>query len=525
MPTQTLSFYTTGEDMTNLIYSFLNDGNFKTFFQIMDDSGIDEEYVKLFFKGCVELKGDTRKDGLLLSTPEKPHKVDLKTAVLTWLSSSDEYKEDGDVRFDSIYAGDWKPEHERLKKLLGNDYIPKTFNTRQNHLFSKIGYTVLNEMPKDRKVVNGIVIEDGTFIQCPAYGHSSLKTELVAMGYDESQFLNISYNEIYGELITLICHNKLDKINHKNVLKQFKTLKKFPIIRDKYTYESAYKLLNSYFIEHYGNGGKYGSLKFIDELYGFNVPEISTSYFKGAGFVRSSPEKSLPGLLESYRIEDEQQVSEIIEKMKSDYNNYENIVKWNSFNYFFQEFVEGKTGVAHYTTDRVFSYDLSNKNYDVVEGKSGGERLSANVEKELELMMHELHVDFGFNYDIQLEFCVNEKGEIVVLQFRTFEVEKEEIKIPEINGEILCEGIAFNQGVVENIYGKEILVVDQDATPSQLIGKKALVVTGDGQYSHVLSLSRVMNIPSIYKTGNVEVDELKTYSVVSNKEISKLIKL
>lgn len=521
---KTLSFYTTGKDMTNLIYGFLNEGAFDTFFKIMDDCGIDDTYIKLFFKGCIELDGDTRKDGLFLSAPEKPHKVDMKTAIITWLKHSDEYKKDREIDFNPVYISDFKPIHNRLKSLLGDDYIPRTFDKRQYHLFDIIGYNVLEKMPKEKKTINGIIIEDGTFIECAAYRHRSLEEQLTKMGYDEKYFLNISYNNIYGSLI-----NELDydskKYDHQKIVAQFKTLKKFPIIRSKYTQDSAYKILNRYFIKHYDNGGKYGSLKFINEIYGFRTPKISKHYFNGAGFVRSSPKKSLPGLLESYMVKDEKQAGVIVKKMKSDYQHFSDLVGGNSFHYFFQEFIEGQTGVAHYTVDGEFSYALSSKNYDIVNGKSGGEKLEAIKEKELELMLKELYIYFGFDYDIQIEFCLNEKKELVVLQFRTFEVKKEKIKIPEIKGKTVCEGTSFQQGIVELIYGSEILTVTDDAEPSALVGKKALIVTGDGQYSHVLSLSRMLNIPSIYNTGSVNVDDKGTYSLISTKEKCQLIKI
>lgn len=506
---ETLSFYTTA-----LIYNLLNEGAFKTFFAIMDDSGIDDVYVSLFLKGCVKLERDTGSGGLTLTTLEKPYEIDLQTAILTWLKSSEAYKEYGKVNFDPIYAHDWKKEHERLKHHLGERYIPHAFNSRQSELFELIGYSVVDKNSDDKLTISGIVIEDGTFIQCPYMGHALLEEQLKEMGYDEDLFLNVSSDTLYGSLLSILCivNDEKPEHCHDNIVKQFKKLKALGVTNSKY-YKNPFYELQLYFLDHYNNGGKYAGLKMLDEIYGLKIPKISSTYFDGASFIRSSPKHSIPGLLESYPISNQHDAKQVIKKMEEDYSETKNFKNFNQFHYFFQEFVEGKTGVAHYS-DKGFSYALSDKNYDIVNGVDGEEKLSAENEARLESVLKEIYLDYSKDYLIQIEFCINNENDIVYLQFRSFKEEKN-IQVPTIVGQTICEGKSFCKGVIEQLYGSDILVVDSDCEIRKLFTHKALIVTGDLEFSHVLAMSRQLNIPSIFATGQIEIDDSATYAFIS----------
>ena len=53
----------------------------------------------------------------------------------------------------------------------------------------------------------------------------------------------------------------------------------------------------------------------------------------------------------------------------------------------------------------------------------------------------------------------------------------------------------------------DILVVDEDCGSSQLIGKKALIVKGGNSFSHILALSKMMKIPSMYNVTKFDFPE------------------
>jgi hypothetical protein len=52
---------------------------------------------------------------------------------------------------------------------------------------------------------------------------------------------------------------------------------------------------------------------------------------------------------------------------------------------------------------------------------------------------------------------------------------------------------------------KDILVIDSDGESELLLGKKALIVKEDVEFSHILALSKALRIPSIYGTGDVDL--------------------
>jgi hypothetical protein len=49
----------------------------------------------------------------------------------------------------------------------------------------------------------------------------------------------------------------------------------------------------------------------------------------------------------------------------------------------------------------------------------------------------------------------------------------------------------------------DILIVEQDCSSEMLISKKALIVENHTNFSHILALSKALNIPSIYGTGKI----------------------
>ena len=58
---------------------------------------------------------------------------------------------------------------------------------------------------------------------------------------------------------------------------------------------------------------------------------------------------------------------------------------------------------------------------------------------------------------------------------------------------------------------KDILIVEQDCASEMLLGKKALIVENDTNFSHILALSKALRIPSMYATGKVRLEGKTTF--------------
>jgi len=59
--TQTMSFWTTGDAYTNLMYNMYDSGRFRTFLEMCKDGNFDKEQLILCLKRQLVLEGDTRK--------------------------------------------------------------------------------------------------------------------------------------------------------------------------------------------------------------------------------------------------------------------------------------------------------------------------------------------------------------------------------------------------------------------------------------------------------------------------------
>jgi hypothetical protein len=56
---------------------------------------------------------------------------------------------------------------------------------------------------------------------------------------------------------------------------------------------------------------------------------------------------------------------------------------------------------------------------------------------------------------------------------------------------------------------EDILVVESDAESKELIGKKALIVKSNVEFSHILALSKTLCIPSMFATGELDLNVLE----------------
>lgn len=82
------------------------------------------------------------------------------------------------------------------------------------------------------------------------------------------------------------------------------------------------------------------------------------------------------------------------------------------------------------------------------------------------------------------------------------------------------KGICFSKGNVQGTVGEDIMVVSNDSKYCNLlVGKKALLVENNPNFSHILCLAKHLNIPAVYNVGTmtygekIEINNEKIYKI------------
>lgn len=104
-----------------------------------------------------------------------------------------------------------------------------------------------------------------------------------------------------------------------------------------------------------------------------------------------------------------------------------------------------------------------------------------------------------------------------IVQLRILENNAEETVILNKPEETLIIGKTFSKGIIE-VDTDKILILDSDGDSELLLGKEALIVKEDVEFSHILALSKALRIPSIFATGDFELPEGKVRFTAYNKE-------
>jgi hypothetical protein len=257
------------------------------------------------------------------------------------------------------------------------------------------------------------------------------------------------------------------------------------------------------------HGGKWNNLKFLEKFYKHRIklPKFSKSPVENVkNCLRTSPKYSLPGLLESKFDLTENSVQEL----EQTFEKFKDIRSGNQLHYFYQEFLEGANGVFHIDQNG-FRYDISEKRGDIVQGKSGNLTIFETTKRRLHKLAEMLYKDI--DAPLQVEFVVNE-DEVFVVQLRLLENNPERTVIVHKPENFMVDGKTFSHGTVENLDVNDILVLDEDGDSELLLGKKALIVKRNVEFSHILALSKALRIPSFYA---VEKFELPTSGKVNFK--------
>jgi hypothetical protein len=523
---ENLYFYTTGEAFTNLTRSFLQEGSYETLYQILVDGGLNDELIKEFFLMKLKFKGDTRKNNFCAVSDHSYSKETFNETIMIGI-----YTNLAGMHLDILdllsvgkyKKGEYKKYADNIERLFsvfgGTDEL---LNIIAYSVIKREGYKFFKAPIAKDKQVHGVILKDGKFIACDYDGHKYLYPILDVVGLADSGdwvndtiTLHVSSNQITG-----MTHVKYgyDSDGCRTVTKEMiDTLFKFRRSLSVYDeHEPMAMTLCHYISNKEKHGGKYNNLAFLQRFYSkkINFPKISKTSLEGVEkqCIRTSPEHSLPGLLESKFDINENSIKEIEETFAQ----YKDVIKDNKLHYFYQEFIPGVNGVCNYDVDNGFSYAVSQEQGAIVKGKKDEQRLAPEIEAELEDIVKELFDDL--RKSMQLEFVVNE-GKLYIIQLRFLKNGHANDYIEKPNEEkILIKGYTFSKGNIK-VNVNDILVVEEDADSKELLGKKALIVKNQTVFSHILALSKALQIPSIYGTGEFELPTKGTVQFTAyNKE-------
>ena len=519
--TGTLNFYTTGEYLTNLLLEFFKSGEFSKFEQILADGNLSHEQLKDAFLLKIRLHGDTRKGDLSLEFIESPEDYSTLLYYATRTSFRNIYNED----FIELEWMSKDPEAIELRVLLKYFTIDEIFNICRKEILEEKGYGIGKETNSTKYTTNGVILKDGTFIECGYQDHINLFPILYTLGLadapdwtDCNDTIHISSSQLNGTIAHYLENGRArgtDGPTEAQIETLWNLRKHATEIYGSYE-DDRYtpNLVRNHFLRETDMGGKYGNLAFLQKYFPeIKTPQIGTSLEQFTGqkvFVRTSPRKSLPGLLNSKLILAEQALLDrAVAEMETDFEKHKEVRGRNKLNWFIQEFLEGDNGVCHIRNmpnldekDYDFNYQLSKNQGDVVAGKITTEKLNVQQETRLREIAETLIAEF--RHSLQFEFVVHQ-DEIYIVQMRVLENEYEKAVGTTPPEDALAYGITFSKGHLEvNI--EEILIVSEDARSEDLLGKKALIVKNKVEFSHILALAKALRIPAMYGTGKVDFE-------------------
>ncbi|BAV39209.1 hypothetical protein BPT24_084 [Tenacibaculum phage pT24] len=520
-----LSFYALGEDLTRQIQDNISSGEFHIALEIILSGGLDINdekhmvYILGFFRKAFILAGDTRTEEGIYITPQ--HDIsELETAnemlYTGWRTLLSRLNRDYRVSYETY----------QIEYVLDNDFddrdvtaLKKVFKAEtlgtifRDSIFIDNNFGVysmdnVNEYPltQEQKLRNGVITQCGLFIECGFEGHVDLYPLLHATGLsstdswfdsNERKVLHISSGQVKCNYLGNVLERNwmMDKKKHKPTEEQLKMLYHMRNHFNEFYAcgRTTSKALLDYVIEEEKCGAKFGSLAFLSRFKDVSIPEYSKTPLDGKYALRTSPNKSMGGILTSYFGISTEKCEETIKTMESEYEKYKDLRPQNEFHYFYQREVEGYIGVAN-VYDGKFDIAISDKRDDIVGGKVSEIKVSKLVSDYIERLIMELSKDF--ESDVQIEFCFDGFN-IHILQLRVTSTQSiKDVKVPSdaILGTSHCRG--SNMAIPE-----KVLVIDSECESKELIDKEILIVRENVVFSHILALSKSLNIPSIYGVG------------------------
>lgn len=510
-----MKFEVLGETLTEKIREFMEEGAFAHALNTLNsltpkDQPFPDDFVENFFKYKVKFIGKLSEDSLCATEDDGSAMPEdyLPTAVRTMIASYkyDYFNEHGE----NIY-----PTELDLPKLIEARYedallfdqyfgVEKYIQDNIERLLRcYLEYGEIIELHDVNSYTNGVILPNGTFIRCGSRGHIDLYDELhekfgLATSCDWTEDIlcfHVSEGQLSGKLTNMIT---FDSIRHNEAAiteAQWEALEELSDTLSVYGETSDLKsILGKARTSLLAKGGKYNNLMILKRLYGdyCRLPKFSLTKPDYEYCVRSSPRFSMAGILDSYFGDD---VVGAEEKMQAKFEQFKHVRANNELHWFYQEYIEGPNGVAHFD-DKGLRYAMSDNRGDIVGGKGGNLSLSYEHGKELEVLAERLFK--SYKQTIQLEFVIGPDNLLYILQMRTFaKVGGTNFRALHSNLAIIAKGRSFYSDDVE-VRLDECLVTEDGELPSEaLVGKKGLIVVNSDEFSHLLALSATLKIPSI----------------------------
>lgn len=544
---RTLSFWTTGEDFTRLIRNFIDEGQAARVSEIL--KALPLEIIKGFFEGKYKFEGDTRdgKDLQVVEDDSNSFNLDqcIRSIVLEHIRPLKyllKHSANKDAAIDAqFYDAENVMTHTNDKdiqalKLLFNpeELIQKYRYLDSDVIYADGQYDVLTVdlIKKSTRTMSGCILPNGDFVRCAdTNGHNSLYRYLSRLGVIDAddwaqckETIHVSYNRISGrDTINLINGIRLDFMTEQQLETLFQLRNTFRFY-DSIAGEDdllSKSLMNALALR-LDLGAKYCNLKYLQKFESslFKLPKIDIKPIQGVqNCIRTSPRYSLAGILDSKFDLQPKDYEAAICDIFAKYERFKDIISDNKLTVFYQEQLDGQNGVFNVDERGQVSYAISDNRGDIVNGKQ-----SSNISIELKAKMNPIAKLFfqEFKSSLQCEFVIV-AGDVYVVQLRLLKPQHKDI-LCQINDKnesyykdfnnIFLRGKAFCTGAAR-VKTSEILVVKDDCDTSELIGKKALIVESNTEFSHILALSKSLNIPSISGTGKVTLPEGKEFYFIS----------
>jgi len=534
METQTLNFWTNGECLTNLYRDFIREGSFSVVVEEFARQDIPKEEIRKFFLQETKFEGDTREgDHDLGIVPDKGLSHDdlfewFKTSIRTLCSNEEEFDRDDvlcalEKPFLLLVDDKVAKNLKYFFSLFPREEIRKTFNRD----FAMESMKVVDKI--DGPYFNGIILQDGTIIEVGPQEHRHYYPILTkyglandrGWGFDCTMTIKITDGQLNGSGSNHILnwgmfHEEADitPVQAETLINNLEHLSEYGHYSD--------PLINNLieYIEVEANcGAKYGKLKFLEKSHPeIKLPKFSKTEIEGVtNCIRTSPKDSISGLLNSKFDLNENSIDEI----KADFEKYKDVSKGNVLHFFYQEYIEGVNGVCNFF-DSKFNYSCSTNRGDVVLGKKGNHKLSKSEGTYLNDLSVKISDELEKN--VQLEFVITDSGEIYIVQLKIMgDAKRENYRGMQliIKEEIITTGKSFYGTNAFGLKREDVLIIDSDCESKDLIGKKALIVRDDVQFSHALALSYSMAIPSIYAVGDVEIPDV--FSIDTYEEVGYIL--
>lgn len=556
-----VNFVVTGEYYENLIKDSFKSGEFRTVELLCNDAGLSEELIKKVFKFQFSMSGASNEpdDIQIQFLDESPE--DFGEDVLTGIRSAitSIVVEDyglleiltGQVPLSRIKGGN------NISVLLRYLTVEEISSICRKEILEHYGFKEYDSLDlavfDSGRTTDGVILPSGKFIACSYQEHRELFPVLNMMGIvgtsdaysgesEADKTVHISSNCISsGAYSYAIERGDGEGYNIPNEIYrsiwECDAVSRFYVGRNDFPVNA--QLIDSY-SDKQQNGKKYGNLMFLKEIahdlfndkiklvnFSTDFADIKTNEV----FIRTSPKYSIAGLLNSVKVT-KVAIQSGHAKIAEEFEKFKDVVKYNEIHSFYQDYIEGKNGVAnmeylnlegknldikHLGVD--FKYMVSSNQGDVVAGKITKEYVDPFLIFELEKFMKKIVKKVRSK--IQVEFVYNEeKEEIVIVQLRIFKKSSALKNRSSIPDDVIMVGRTFNsvkQPLSESyqieVDVDKVLIVDSEAKSEDLIGKDALIVMQDVDFSHILALSTALRIPSIFGISATK-DDINKYKTV-----------